>query len=68
MLMTYSVTIQDKMGKKVGELPMATATDVVTLINKGFIVINNYTGTPLSINEVQSTIGVPECIIGENNL
>ena len=63
--MTYSVTIQDKMGKKVGELPMATPSDVVTLINKGFIVINNYTGTPISINEVQGTIGVSECIIGK---
>lgn len=65
MLMTYSITIQDMMGKKVGELPMATATDVVTLINKGFIVINNYTGTPISMDEVQNTIGVSECVIGK---
>lgn len=65
MLMTYSITIQDKMGKKVGELPMATPSEVAQLINKGFIVINNYTGTPINISEVQSTIGVSECIIGE---
>ena len=65
MLMTYSITIQDKMGKKVGELPMASPSDVLNLINKGFIVINNYTGTPISISEVQNMIGVSECVIGE---
>lgn len=65
MLMTYSITIQDKMGKKVGELPMASPNDVLNLINKGFIVINNYTGTPINISEVQSMIGVSECVIGE---
>ena len=62
---SYNISILSADGKIVGKLPTASAAEVSNLINKGFVVINNYTNTPIDITEVTSTIGVSECVIGE---
>ena len=58
------IIIQDSLGKMIGKLPTATNTDIMNLINKGFVVIDGTTGSPISIDDISNTIGVSECVIG----
>ena len=60
---SYSITILDRNGKKIGELMTATQSDIMKLINKGFTVVDNSTGMNMTSELMSSTIGVSECII-----
>lgn len=61
--MDYNITILSKDGKMVGKLPLASPSEVLKLIDKGFVVINNFTNLPIDITEVASAIGASECVI-----
>ena len=60
---SYSITILDRNGKKIGELMTATRSDIIKFINKGFTVVDNSTGMNMTSELMSSTIGVSECII-----
>lgn len=60
---SYSITILDRNGKKIGELMTATQSDIMQFINKGFTVVDNSTGMNMTSELMSSTIGVSECII-----
>lgn len=60
---TYSITILDQSGKKIGELMTATQTEILQFINKGFTVVDRATGSELTSNMVSSTIGVSDGLI-----
>lgn len=60
---SYSITILDRNGKKIGELMTATRSDIMQFINKGFTVVDNSTGMNMTSELMSSTIGVSECII-----
>lgn len=60
---SYSITILDRNGKKIGELMTATQSDIMKFINKGFTVVDNSTGMNMTSELMSSTIGVSECII-----
>lgn len=60
---SYSITILDRNGKKIGELMTATRSDIMKFINKGFTVVDNSTGMNMTSELMSSTIGVSECII-----
>ena len=60
---TYSITILDQSGKKIGELMTATQTEIMQFINKGFTVVDRSTGASITMDSLSSTIGVSECII-----
>jgi hypothetical protein len=60
---TYSITILDQQGKKVGELMTATQTEILQFINKGFTVIDRMTGQELTEASMSSVIGVSDGLI-----
>ena len=60
---SYSITILDRNGKKIGELVTGTRLDIMKFINKGFTVVDNSTGMNMTSELMSSTIGVSECII-----
>lgn len=61
--MTYSIEIIGNDGKKVGELPTATETQILQYINKGFMVKDRQTGQFITESSLTSTIGVSEGLI-----
>jgi len=63
IMKTYSITILDQSGKKIGELMTATQTEILQFINKGFTVVDRATGSELTSNMVSSTIGVSDGLI-----
>lgn len=60
---TYSITILDQQGKKIGELMTATQTEILQFINKGFKVIDRMTGQELTESSMSSVIGVSDGLI-----
>lgn len=60
---TYSITILDQQGKKIGELMTATQTEILQFINKGFTVIDRMTGRELTEASMSSVIGVSDGLI-----
>lgn len=60
---TYSITILDQQGKKIGELMTATQTEILQFINKGFTVIDRMTGQELTEASMSSVIGVSDGLI-----
>lgn len=60
---TYSITILDQQGKKIGELMTATQTEILQFINKGFKVIDRMTGQELTETSMSSVIGVSDGLI-----
>lgn len=60
---TYSITILDQQGKKIGELMTATQTEILQFINKGFVVIDRMTGQELTEASMSSVIGVSDGLI-----
>lgn len=60
---TYSINILDQTGKKIGELPAATQTEILQFINKGFEVIDRSTGSKITTDILTSTIGVSDGLI-----
>ena len=63
MTMTFSIKIFDNQGNLIGELPTASADDIVKYLNKGFIVKDISTGRNLTIEDVTSSIGVSDGFI-----
>jgi hypothetical protein len=61
--MTYSIVILDSLGKKVGELPTATPTQVLNLLGKGFTVIDITTRLPITEDQITAVIGVIDGLI-----
>ncbi len=61
--MTYSIEIFSNNGKKIGELPTATESQILQYINKGFIVKDRQTGETFSEPDLLSTIGVSDGLI-----
>lgn len=62
--MTYSIVILDACGKKVGELPTATPSEVLNLLGKGFTCIDITTRQPLTEEQVSGLVGVIDGLIG----
>jgi hypothetical protein len=60
---SYSITILDQQGKKIGELMTATQTEILQFINKGFKVIDRMTGQELTEASMSSVIGVSDGLI-----
>lgn len=61
--MTYSIVILDASGKKIGELPTATPSQVLNLLGKGFTCVDITTNMPLSESEVSAIVGVTDGLI-----
>ena len=61
--MTYSIEIFSNEGKKIGELPTATESQILQYINKGFMVKDRQTGQFLSEASLTATIGVSDGLI-----
>ena len=59
----YSVVIYDSSGSFIGELPAASAQDVMGYINKGFIVKNKITGKEITLEEVSVSIATSDGFI-----
>lgn len=59
----YSIEILDKSGKKIGELPTASPTEILQFINKGFVVMDRMSGQQLTENQMSSIIGISEGLI-----
>ena len=59
----YSVVIYDSSGSFIGELPAASAQDVMGYINKGFIVKNKITGKEITLEEVSVSVGTSDGFI-----
>lgn len=59
----YSVVIYDSSGSFIGELPAASAQDVMGYINKGFIVKNKITGKEITLEEVSVSVGASDGFI-----
>ena len=51
------------MGKPVGELMTASSTDILSLLNKGMMVIDQNTGQSITEEQVCSVIGVSESVV-----
>ena len=47
---SYSITILDRNGKKIGELMTATRSDIMKFINKGFTVVGQYIGARVPVD------------------
>jgi hypothetical protein len=60
---TYSIDILDTCGKKIGELMTATQTDILRYIEKGFKVIDKCTGSEITSDVINSSIGVSDGLI-----
>lgn len=61
--MTYSIKIYDSKGSPIGELPTATAQDIMKYINKGFIVKDMVTGQEITLADVNAAVGVADGFI-----
>ena len=60
----YAIKILDSISEKiVGELMTATPTEILTLIGKGFKVIDISNGEEITTESVSPMIGVSESII-----
>lgn len=59
----YSVVIYDTSGSFIGELPAASAQDVMGYINKGFVVKNKITGQEITLEEVSVAVGTSDGFI-----
>lgn len=60
---SYSIIILDNQGKKIGELPTATQTEILQYINKGFTVVNRMNNEVITQESMVGTLGVSDgCI------
>lgn len=62
--MEYAVKILDKKGTFIGELPTASPDDILKLIGKGFTVVDMRTEQPITPDEIASTVGISESVMG----
>lgn len=63
MEMFYAIKIIDSNGQAIGELMQASPEYVMKYIEKGFTVINKATNEVLTVEEMQSTVGVSDGFI-----
>jgi hypothetical protein len=63
MKMTYNITIMDANHKHVGDLMTATQSDIINLLNKGMIVINQMDGSEITKETLMDTVGVSDGLI-----
>lgn len=61
--MEYSIKILDVNGNVIGKKMTASATDVMTYLNKGFIVVDIHTDEPITEDQVANTLGVSDGLI-----
>lgn len=59
----YSIMIYDSSGSFIGELPAASAQEVMGYINKGFKVKDKVTGNELALVDVSSAVGTSDGFI-----
>lgn len=61
--MTYAIQLFDQTRHNVGELMTASATDILTFLNKGLIVVDKATGQEFNKETISAMIGVSESVI-----
>lgn len=61
--MTYSIKITDADNNLIGSLPAATIDQVRKFLRKGLIVIDTDTGNHITEHDLDTTVGVSECVI-----
>lgn len=59
----FSIRIYDSKRNLIGELPTATAQDIMKYINKGFIVKNVISGEEITLDNINSSVGVSDGFI-----
>ena len=59
--MTYSIKIYDSKGTYIGVNPTASAQDIITGINKGFVIKDANTGKAYTIEDI--SVGVSDGFI-----
>ena len=59
----FSIRIHDSKRNLIGELPTATAQDIMKYINKGFIVKNVISGEEITLDNINSSVGVSDGFI-----
>lgn len=58
-----AIRVFDNTGKLIAELMDASASDVLTFIDKGFSVVDLTTNTPLDRDTVSNMVGCSDCVI-----
>ena len=59
----YSIKIYDDKGTFIGELPTASANDIMRYINKGFVVKDLSTGQPITMEDINASVGTSDGFI-----
>ena len=59
----YSIKIYDSKGTLIGELPTASASDIMRYINKGFIIKDVNTGQPITMDDLNTSVGCSDGFI-----
>lgn len=59
----FSIRIYDSKRNLIGELPTATAQDIMKYINKGFIIKNVISGEEITLDNINSSVGVSDGFI-----
>lgn len=59
----YSIKIYDEKGTFIGELPTASANDIMRYINKGFVVKDLSTGQPITMEDINASVGASDGFI-----
>lgn len=59
----YSIKIYDDKGTFIGELPTASANDIMRYINKGFIVKDLNTGQQITMEDINASVGASDGFI-----
>lgn len=59
----YSIKIYDDKGTFIGELPTASANDIMRYINKGFIVKDLSTGQQITMEDINASVGASDGFI-----
>lgn len=59
----YSIKIFDDKGNVIGQLPTASAQDIMVYINKGFVVKDINTGKTLTLEDVTASVGASDGFI-----
>ena len=56
----YAIKILDDKQKLIGEMMIASCSDIVKFINKGFTVINIETNREITLESMNETLGVSD--------
>lgn len=61
--MTFDVQVFDTNHNHLADMMQATTEDILKLIRKGMVVINQSTGTELHEQDILSMVGCSDCVI-----